>query len=401
MPQRHPWWFWLVLGALAALAVFWRITEPYAGSIVSSDEAGYVALAGNLAAGRGFTESTPDNSVPYQSPRTAWRAPLFPVWLALFYGAAPDDLTAAHWARRGQAVLGGIAVWLLGCLAWRVWPSRAAALAAAALLARDGASLDLAKLQITEPLFVALLLAALLVLERALDTRRPAVFAVGGTLVGLALLTRPVSLALAAALLAVLAARSTTPAGRRRLAAFAVALAVVVGPWVVRNTWVNGRPTGITSNAGFNLYLDNSGRPHREVWTELYAATTGTTVHEAAQDAGYRRRAQALMAADPRGFAGHVGRRLGRMALEPFWLTILALAGLGVATWRRPRANLAPLLAVATLAATYAVVLYDERMAVTLMPFRYLYAMVAPAWGVEQAWAAAAQGRERRAAIRS
>lgn len=402
MPKRPAWWCWLVLAALTVSAVAWRVTEPYRESIVSSDEVGYLALAANLAAGRGFTEFRQDHQPPYESRRTAWRAPLFPALLAAAFAATENDETAKAVGRVGQAVLGGLAVFFLGLLGWRVWPGPWAGLLAAALLARDAASLDLAKLLVTEPLFVALMLAALVALAWARDGKVPVAHAVAGALVGLALLARPVWYVFAAAVVLALVSRATTRPGRRRLAAFGLALALVVAPWVVRNTLVNGALTGITSNAGFNLYLDNSGRSHLDVWTELHGATESLpSVDEAEQNAAYRSRALAQIAAYPSRFAANVARRLRKMAFEPFTLTLLAIIGLAAALWRRLGANALVALGALGLVVVYAVVLYDERMAVTLLPYRCLYAAVAIVWAAEQARRAAGWWLARRAATRA
>jgi 4-amino-4-deoxy-L-arabinose transferase-like glycosyltransferase len=176
---------------------------------------------------------------------------LWPLALGGTYAVA-EALGVPRWTagRLLQAVLGTIVVALTGAIAARLWGARvglpAMALGAVFLpLVLDGASL------ISEPLFVALELGALLaVLE---FRRRPggvewAIAA--GTLAGLAALTRSSGALLAAALLIGVAAR---PRGLPGAAAFAAAAVLLVAPWTIRNAVVLGTFIPVSTETGGTL----------------------------------------------------------------------------------------------------------------------------------------------------
>ena len=380
MPHRL-FGFFAALTAIALLAVFWRIVEPYDGRIVSQDTQSYLALADNLAAGRGFTEHETDHGPPYQSRRTAWRAPLFPALLAVVFKAVDDParrVAATTWL---QALCGGAAVLLLGIVALQVLGDRWAALLAAAVWARDPLSMDVAKLPLTEPLFLALMMASLALLVFAQRRRAWPADAAAGAVLGLATLARPVLYPFWLMALGAVAYSVRKEGGGRRLAAFVVALLVVVAPWMIRNTLVNGRLTLLTTNTGFNLTLDNSERSHLEVWTELHKRSSSHSVNEADQNAAYLRAAAREIAARPGAFLGRVAERVWRMGTRPALWSLLAWVGLAGLLWRRRKDAFYVVAAAGSLGLVYAIVFYDERMALTLTPFRLLFASMAIMWG--------------------
>jgi hypothetical protein len=174
--------------------------------------------------------------------KTAYRPPLWPLALGGAYALAPAHRWTA--GRLEQAAIGTVTVGLTGAIAAEVWGAgvglAALGLGAVCLpLVLDGASL------ISEPLFVALELGAVLAVARSGGRVKWALGA--GALVGLASLTRSDGPVLLVPLLAAL--------WRRPAAALALlaAAALVVAPWTVRNARVLHAFVPISTETGVTL----------------------------------------------------------------------------------------------------------------------------------------------------
>ncbi len=165
---------------------------------------------------------------------TAFRPPGYAVLLAGVH-VAGDPLPLTRWtrARVANALLGTLAVALLGLIAAQVY-NRRVALVAMAVLAVDLPLILVGGSLMSETLFVALVLGAVLTALRCGTTRHANAWIAGtGVLVGLATLTRPTALVLAIPLgLAV--ARRARPR-RVALLVLAAAIGLTIAPWTVRN----------------------------------------------------------------------------------------------------------------------------------------------------------------------
>lgn len=247
----------------------------------------YDMLARSLAAGQGYRWYAPPDAAllaPYLGlnieelgldPRgtlTTFRAPLYPGFLALVYivfGAGEQRFLAA---RLVQAVLLATCAPLTYWIARRILGSsgvgqqvgeraaRASALVVAAYPMLIVYPLGLA----TENLFLPLVLASFLVLvelSAALrgrgaggpSARRPTWLAIlAGILLGLSALTR--SIILPFGLLAGLWLWLSLGRIRHALLLW-LALLCTVAPWILRNSMLAGRLTGVETSMGYNLYL--------------------------------------------------------------------------------------------------------------------------------------------------
>lgn len=165
---------------------------------------------------------------------TAFRPPGYPVLLAGIH-AVGEPLPVARWtrARVANALLGTLAVALIGLIAMQFW-SRRVALVAMAVLAVDLPLVLVGGSLMSDTLFVTLTLGAMLAALHARSAARPVAWSAGtGLLIGLATLTRPTALLLAIPLGLAVARRSP-----RRPAAALVLLAAMVltiAPWTARN----------------------------------------------------------------------------------------------------------------------------------------------------------------------
>ena len=165
---------------------------------------------------------------------TAFRPPGYPMLLAGIH-AAGEPLPVERWTRGriANALLGTLAVALLGLIAAHVW-GRRVALVAMAVLAVDLPLVLVGGSLLSETLFVALVLGAVLAGLRSSRASRPIPWAAGaGVLIGLATLTRPTALVLVIPLGVAVASRA-----RPRWAAVFVLVAAIgltIAPWTVRN----------------------------------------------------------------------------------------------------------------------------------------------------------------------
>lgn len=248
--------FIAALGAILCLALAARTFAALeVNSIVpQSDAADFDRHAVSLADGDGYPDALTVAGGPGPS---AFRPPLYPLLLAPVYAVVGTDDDHARWlaARIEQAVLGTIAVGLIALVAFQLWGRRAALIAAgiAAVyppLVHAGTSL------LTEPLFVALLLAGLAaILQYRRCPGQLRWLAVAGTCAGLATLTRGNGLAIVIALaLGAWVGRSRLSLRSAVAPAIVVVCAVlVVAPWTIRNAIVMGAFVPVTDETGLAI----------------------------------------------------------------------------------------------------------------------------------------------------
>jgi 4-amino-4-deoxy-L-arabinose transferase-like glycosyltransferase len=214
--------------------------------------------ANDIAAGNGFDE-------PYRLRfdhvllPSAGHPPLYPLLLSAV-SALGGTGTLAH--RAAGLPLGALTIGLVGLLGRRAGGERTGLVAAGLCalypltIATDGALMS-------ETLFGPLVVLVLLAAWRLLDRPGLTVAAGAGALLGLAALTRSEALLLLPLLLWPAALRGG-PGGWRRAGVAALACAVVLAPWAIRNAAAFGRFVPISNNdatvvAGANCGLTYHG----------------------------------------------------------------------------------------------------------------------------------------------
>lgn len=210
-----------------------------------SDPADYARHALSIVHDRDYP-----NSLVTDGP-TAIRPPGFPLLLAGVFAVSGDSVGAA---RAVQALLGVVVVLLIALITREIWGERTA-LVAGGLAAVFPPFIVVGATLFSEPLFVALLLAAVLAALRwrARPARR--LIVAGGLLVGLAILTRANG---AVILIPLLFAFWQPHAWRERSAYMAPALflacaAVVIAPWTVRNAITMDAFVPVSDQDGYTL----------------------------------------------------------------------------------------------------------------------------------------------------
>lgn len=267
MMKRIPVWAKLYLLALVLRLI--PVLALHDLGIGLDDMFQYDMLGRSLAAGNGFrwyAEEdlgimrqflpvdllTPGDYDPVRGIETSFRAPGYPMFLALVYAVVGTGATRFFWARLVQAFIGAALAPLTYALARLVFPesARVARWAGTALAVYPMLLLYPIGLG-TENLFIPLLLAAVVTLLWADRTGDWRVIALSGVLFGAAMLTRSV-IALAMPLVGLWLWRQK---GFRSALLLAVATGLVVAPWVTRNSILYGKVTFIETSMGYNLHM--------------------------------------------------------------------------------------------------------------------------------------------------
>jgi len=234
---------WLAVLCILAVALALRLGFVFAtpGYTPRHDDRHYdrlactIVIAGHYQVRPADADRESCGSLPAgENAPTAFRPPGYPVFLAGVH-VVGDPLPVERWtrARVANALLGTLAVALVGLIAMHYW-SRRVALVAMAVIAVDLSLILVGGSLMSETLFVTLVLGAVLAALQSRTTRRSIAWAAGaGVLIGLATLTRPTALVLVIPLGVAVARRSP----RRPAAALVllVATALTIAPWTVRN----------------------------------------------------------------------------------------------------------------------------------------------------------------------
>ena len=230
--RRHPGFL-----ALALLPVFLALyaTQPL-GLAISPDSVDYLSAARSLGLGRGFVGYTGEQM-------TSW-PPLFPVLLALFQQLGLSPLGAA---RLLNAALWGVTTLLAAVWIASVTRSVLLASLAALWIALSPMLLYYASMLWSEPLFVALVVAALYALTRCLAAPNWARVILAALLAGAAAQQRYAGgIAVIVGTFGLVFLRRDVAFARRMPAAFVYGLiaSVPTAIWLARNLRISGTLTG-------------------------------------------------------------------------------------------------------------------------------------------------------------
>lgn len=254
---------WRAVLAAAALGLVARLAFGllyWTDKPLTRDEQEYLSLARSLSAGHGFVYDDILRNGPIEP---FGRAPGYPAFLAIVGGGAGHVSAVPVAVDVAQSVIGAVGILLIGVLTQRM-AGPAASAAAAWLAALYPPLVWIAGYAMSEALFWPIGLTAAWLVDRAVDPRARALapFA-AGLVVGIGILVRPALVFFVP--LAALALLVEREYGRRRLrrrgvnlcAAFALGLALVVGPWTVRNYLHHDRLMFVASEGGVTFWTGN------------------------------------------------------------------------------------------------------------------------------------------------
>ena len=251
---------WRPVAAAALLGLVLRLAFGlgyWVDKPMTHDEREYLALAGSLAAGRGFTYGPDHESGTAQQ---FGRAPIYPLFLAVIGAAQAENGSAPPRVKIVQSLLGAALVLVIGALAKRAAGARAGAVAAF-IAACYPPLIWYPAYVLSETLYSLLALTSALVLQIAVARSRRAhspreggpLALLAGVLVGAAVLTRPAMIVFIP-----LALIWLVRAQRHVLAVALVAAAIVViAPWTARNYRAYGRFVLVASEGGVTFWTGN------------------------------------------------------------------------------------------------------------------------------------------------
>jgi hypothetical protein len=199
-----------------------------------------------------FDLATASQYDPAHGMYTSFRAPLYPSFLALIYFCNGLDFSRFFAARLVQAIFLSAPLAPVTYLICRaLFPDRAKTSRLSAYIVAFYPMLLIYPLGLgTENLFFILLICSFLLLLRSIDDPTSSNFFLSGLLLALTALTRSVILpfcGLALIYLIFLHRRKALLAG--------IAFVLVISPWVIRNSYLHHKFTGIETSMGYNLYL--------------------------------------------------------------------------------------------------------------------------------------------------
>jgi 4-amino-4-deoxy-L-arabinose transferase-like glycosyltransferase len=319
--------------AVVALALLVRvlvvILTPH--FVPQTDSAAYDRTAVSLAQHGRFPASD------FTAGPAAFRPPAFPLALAAVYKVVGVSSASTRWeaGRLLEAVLGAAAVALVAVIALRLWGRRAGLLAGliAAVyppLVLVGSSL------MTEPLFIALLLAAVLAALIARDSRHRRRWEVlTGLLVGLGALTRGNGIALLVPICFLVWSHRPRLSWRSAFSPLIViaATAMTLTPWLVRNAREFHQPV-LTTETGFAVAGTYShAAAHDREFTALWLPPATQTEqvlrsHPGLNEAALSNRLTSLGVSYAEGHPGYVAQVLWWSSLR-----LLDLSGIHYERW--------------------------------------------------------------------
>jgi hypothetical protein len=284
--------FFLTLGLLAALAVFLILYATPQGLGLSDDSIAYIAGARSLLSGDGYREAWLASNGP-----VTHFPPGFSSLLALVGLGGLDPLRGARFV---NALLFGINTFLLGLIGWRMTQAKVAGIALALLFVLNSSLLRVHAVAMSEPLYIFFSLAAFLAFSEYFRLEKNAWLVVSGVLVAFAYLTRYAGLAL--------------------LATFLVALILLQGTWKKRFAGMGMLLTGFAPlligwSIRNKLVADNA--TNRKL---VFHALTPENI-----ETGVYNVSEFLIPFEP-------WRRV-LIQTPNFFMTILAVIGLGLLAW--------------------------------------------------------------------
>src|ERR1700722_2807306 len=230
----------LVVAGLLRLGVL-LVRASKTNRFLTPDSAGYLTLSRDLAA-----FGSKSNNARFSL--SLYRTPVYPLYLAI-----ARDVT--HSSIVGPMLLQVLVAVGVVYLTYRLGISlfgRPVALWAAAILAVDPLSIIYSSLVLTETLFAFFLLCSILLLWRPKDNRWTRGFC-SGLLLGVATLTRPLSLYLSIVLAVgyLILERQCLRSAVMVALSFLIGFGLVTGGWIIRNDLTGGVAT-ISTVEGYN-----------------------------------------------------------------------------------------------------------------------------------------------------
>jgi 4-amino-4-deoxy-L-arabinose transferase-like glycosyltransferase len=254
---------WIATVAACVVRLLFVLAYPQFGACPDCQV--YDRLATNLLAGKGLVGGTSDDPMFAQisdgasAPEVGF-GPVYPAFLATIYATVGHHVSAV---RVAQAVLGALIV----PLAWQLTTAAfggMAGLVCASLVALSPPLVMYTGMVLTENLSVALLLASMSLLLRAVQRSTLTSFVLPGIALGALILLREEMILLMPAFAGLVWWKARPRPTWTGIAAFVLATIVCVGAWTVRNYVLFRQPILISVHGGEQLWISAKG------WSEWH-----------------------------------------------------------------------------------------------------------------------------------
>jgi len=219
---------------------------------LSFDEPYYDDLVRRFLTGQGYSFSSDAYHTAVAGQPTSFQEPVYPLFLSIAYTLFGLKNYVA--ARLCNAVLGALIPVVIVVLGDRVM-SRGVGLVAGLLLIVQPSLVYFSGLLMTETLFTLMLSAGLCLLTWTVRRAPGYQDVVVGISIGLAILTRSILAGFIPVLLLWFWWHSGFRSAIRRAIFICIGCALVILPWIVRNSVVHGAFVPLTTKGGYNLYI--------------------------------------------------------------------------------------------------------------------------------------------------
>lgn len=208
-------------------------------------------LGWKIAQGQGFWVTNPyfPDGIPFYS----WRAPGFPLFLAVIYKIFGHSFLSA---KIGLAVLSALSCILLYLLG-KILINKKTGIVCAAIYAFYPAAIFWCGYLAPETLTSFLFIGIMLILASNIRKNYPLIVA-GGLVFGYAILTRSISLVFFPAFLIYFFIRSSLKSAIRISLLFLVGTFLIFAPWVIRNYRIHHRFVPVSTEGGIVFFIANN-----------------------------------------------------------------------------------------------------------------------------------------------
>ena len=257
-------WMWISLGLVLIIQVVGMITlDP----LTYNDSREYLSIAESIYHGRGYAIA----GAPFpgfetfqgESP-TRMRQPLYPLYLVLFYWCLGKSSLAVQIS---QMILNLLTFYLLFMIAYKTFGEKLWAGTLIGLAIYFPLWLASSVL-LTETLFTFLLALFMLNMLNVLGLKRNVVsLLVGGVVLGLIVLTRPIGMALCFLGFFLMWFHLGLQEALIRWGGVLIVCLAVLFPWFLRNAVVLGDCTPLSSDGGYGFWVASLGE-RESVWSD-------------------------------------------------------------------------------------------------------------------------------------
>ncbi len=267
--KKETKWIILIILLGFAVRVWWWI---YAAPVPVSDFSHYQQLAKSL--------------LEHNYPPSAYRLPMYPVFLAGIMAISNSIM----WASFTNVILSTLSIYIIYKLTLSLTSKKTPSLFAAFFYAFNPTFVFFSPVLASEHLFIVLFFLAFLLLQN--NYKKKSIFQISkpilaGILFGAATLTRGDGLFfIPVFLILIYLAYNKKFDKYLAIFAFVIAFTITLAPWLIRNHYIVGPGSGLSTTGGINFYFAHN--THQYGWHNLQGTVLEGKSEIEAQETGYQ-----------------------------------------------------------------------------------------------------------------